>query len=342
MKTQTTSALRKLPQVLTVMTLSTVLFSSTTAQGELKKGDRIVFLGDSITQAGANPGGYVTLAREAIQKKHPDLGIEVIGAGISGNRVPDLEKRLDHDVLQKKPTIVVIYIGINDVWHSQSGRGTPRDEYEAGLKRIVEKIQKTGARVILCTPSVIGEKHDLSNPLDGMLEEFCGVSRKVAAETKSQLLDLRQLFISHLTQNNPDNKESGLLTADTVHLNAAGNRFVAKAMLAALTGSTDAKKVLRHVVLFSFKEDLSEEQVHEVEEAFSQLPNKIKEIADFEFGVNNSPEVIAKGFTHCFLVTFKSAEDRDAYLPHPAHKEFIKLVGDRLAKVLVVDYWARE
>ena len=181
MNTQTLFKIRKLSQALTIMAFSTVLLSPTTTHAELKKGDRIVFLGDSITQAGANPGGYVTLVREAIQKQHPDLGVEVLGAGISGNRVPDLEKRLDRDVLEKKPTIVVIYIGINDVWHSQNGRGTPRDEFEAGLKRIIEKINQAGARVILCTPSVIGEKHDLSNPLDGMLEEFCGVSRKVAA-----------------------------------------------------------------------------------------------------------------------------------------------------------------
>ena len=91
----------------------------------LNKGERIVFLGDSITQAGAGEGGYVTLVKEALARQYPDLGIEVIGAGISGNRVPDLEARLDRDVIQKKPTLVVIYIGINDVWHSQNGRGRP-------------------------------------------------------------------------------------------------------------------------------------------------------------------------------------------------------------------------
>src|SRR5690349_23688471 len=79
----------------------------------LKKGDRIVFLGDSITQQGAGPKGYVTLIRKELEEKHPDLNAEVIGAGISGNKVPDLQRRLDKDVLQKKPTVVVIYIGIN-------------------------------------------------------------------------------------------------------------------------------------------------------------------------------------------------------------------------------------
>ena len=118
-------------------------------------------------------------------------------------------------------------------------------------------------------------------------------------------------------------------------------------MLTAFSGtaspeSASSEKVLRHVVLFSFKEDLPEEKVREVEDAFRQLPKKIKEIADFEYGKDNSPEGLAQGFTHCFLVTFKTAKDRDAYLPHPAHKEFVKLVGGRLEKVLVVDYWAGE
>src|SRR6187402_3139979 len=102
-----------------LMILAIIAFPTCT-QAEptsLKKGERIVFLGDSITQGGAGPNGYVTLIRKALTDKHPDLGVEVIGAGISGNKVPDLQKRLDRDVLAKKPTLVVIYIGINDVWH---------------------------------------------------------------------------------------------------------------------------------------------------------------------------------------------------------------------------------
>ena len=105
----------------------------TAKDSPLGQGERIAFLGDSITQAGAGPNGYARLIDEAIAKGKPDLGVKVIYAGISGNRVPDLQKRLDRDVLSKKPTVVFIYIGINDVWHSQHGRGTPKDQYEAGL-----------------------------------------------------------------------------------------------------------------------------------------------------------------------------------------------------------------
>ena len=202
----------------------------------LKKGDRIVFLGDSITQAGAEAKGYVTLVKNELADKHKDLDIKVIGAGISGNKVPDLQRRLDRDVLAKKPTIVVIYIGINDVWHGETdpARGTPKDKFEAGLKEIIGKIKGAGARVILCTPSVIGEKSDGSNKLDARLDEYADISRGVARQEKVQLCDLRKAFVDYLKKNNPENKGRGVLTTDGVHLNEAGNRFVADVMLKAL------------------------------------------------------------------------------------------------------------
>src|SRR3954468_20534279 len=176
---------------------------------KLKKGDRIVFLGDSITQAGAGPKGYVTLVRTALQEKAKDLGVEVIGAGISGNKVPDLQRRVEKDVIAKKPTLVVIYIGINDVWHGEKNpaNGTSPEKFEAGLKEIIGKIKDAGARVVLCTPSVIGEKK--SNTLDAKLDEYSEISRKVAKDTGSQLCDLRKAFRDHLDKHNEADKESG-------------------------------------------------------------------------------------------------------------------------------------
>lgn len=315
-----------------------------TEDGEIKQGERIVFFGDSITQSGAGPGGYVTLVREMIQKRQPDSQIEVIGAGISGNRVPNLEARIDKDVLAKNPTTVVIYIGINDVWHSKSGRGTPRDEFEAGLLRLIAKLQVADARVILCTASVIGEKADGSNELDEMLDDYCEVSRQVAEATGSQLLDLRREFLTFLKDNNPENKERGVLTTDGVHLNAAGNKFVAQLMHSALAvSSTDAQdKLLRHIVMFAFKEDATTDQVDEVVAAFAALPGKIDSITDFEHGSDVSVEDKAKGFTHCFVVTFKDQAGLDAYLPHAAHQEFVQLIGPVIKDVLVFDYWTED
>jgi hypothetical protein len=130
-------------------------------------------------------------------------------------------------VIAKKPTIVFIYIGINDVWHSTRGRGTSKEQFDAGLRDLIKKITKAGAKIVLCTPSTIGEKTDGTNSLDPMLEEYSAISRKVAADTGVTLCDLRRAFIEQLKKDNPENKERGILTGDGVHLNAAGNKFVA-------------------------------------------------------------------------------------------------------------------
>jgi lysophospholipase L1-like esterase len=197
---------------------------------KLKKGDRIVFLGDSITQAGVGAKGYITLIRKALRDK-ADVGI--IGAGISGNKVPDLQRRLEKDVLAKKPTIVFIYIGINDVWHGEKdpANGTSKEKFEAGLKDVIGRITAAGAKVILCTPTVIGEKNDGTNNLDAKLDEYAEISRAVAKELNVPLCDLRKEFQNYLKKNNPDNKEKGILTSDRVHLNDEGNQRVAEAML---------------------------------------------------------------------------------------------------------------
>ena len=110
-------------------------------------------------------------------------------------------------------------------------------------------------------------------------------------------------------------------------------------MTAATTTETGKPKpTLQHVVLFKFKPDATPEKVAEIVAAFEALPSKIKEIKGFKWGTNNSPENLNKGLTHAFILTFDSAADRDAYLPHPAHKEFGKIVGPYLADVTVVDF----
>ncbi|HEX8237632.1 MAG TPA: Dabb family protein [Abditibacteriaceae bacterium] len=99
--------------------------------------------------------------------------------------------------------------------------------------------------------------------------------------------------------------------------------------------------MLRHVVLFGFKDETTPEQVKQIEDGFRVLPSQISLITDFEWGTNVSPENLAQGFTHCFFVTFNNAADRDAYLPHPAHQEFVATLGPHLERVLVVDYEAK-
>lgn len=198
----------------------------------------IIFFGDSITELGVQPEGYVSIVRDSLRTAGIDA--EVIGAGISGNKVTDLLARLHADVLEKHPSIVVIYIGINDVWHYQfSDRGlsgTPKDTYRTVLTEIISKIQQTGSVVVLCTPSVIGEKHDGTNRWDAMLDEYSSISREIAQENACVLLDLRTEFLRHLARHNHENAEKNILTYDGVHLNDRGNRFVADRMVNVLDG----------------------------------------------------------------------------------------------------------
>jgi hypothetical protein len=126
-------------------------------------------------------------------------------------------------------------------------------------------------------------------------------------------------------------------------------RCVVMAVVVALAGLLVSERgtaaeigKVRHVVLFKFKEGTTAQQQKMIEDAFCGLPKKIHEIVDYEWGTNISPENLAQGFTHCFLVTFNDAKGRDAYLPHPAHKAFGKVLGPYLDKVLVIDFVAKE
>lgn len=156
-----------------------------------------------------------------------DPTIEVIPAGISGHKVPDLLARHERDVKARGATLVFVYIGINDVWHSRNGRGTPLETYEAGLHELVDAYLSEGVQVVLATPPVIGEKPPGENDLDAMLDEYAAASRRVAAEKRIELCDLRAAFQAHLALFNPEGKDRGILTTDGVHLNAAGNALVA-------------------------------------------------------------------------------------------------------------------
>lgn len=100
-------------------------------------------------------------------------------------------------------------------------------------------------------------------------------------------------------------------------------------------------KLLRHVVMFKFKQDATPQQIDEIVNAFGELPKQIDSIHSYEWGTNNSPEKLDKGFTHLFLVTFKDEAGRDKYLPHPAHKAFVEKLLPILEEPMVIDYWAK-
>jgi lysophospholipase L1-like esterase len=192
------------------------------------KPKRIIFFGDSITQQGVSKNGYVTLIKQSLDSTK----YNVIGAGIGGNKVYDLYLRLEDDVLNKKPDLVVIYVGINDVWHKQSSHtGTDYDKYLKFYQALINKIQGVGSKVVLVTPSVVGEKKDGTNELDADLNKYAEGIRTLAAKNNLPVCDLRKIFTEYEAKNNPEDKEKGVLTVDRVHLNETGNKLVADQLL---------------------------------------------------------------------------------------------------------------
>ncbi|HEY7426802.1 MAG TPA: GDSL-type esterase/lipase family protein [Gemmataceae bacterium] len=198
----------------------------------LKKGDRIIFFGDSLTALAGKEEpkehvtkGYVRIVRETLQKTHKDKGIAVDWVATGGHTVPDLLKRVDKDVIAKKPTIVVIQIGCNDA------RRLRKDQFKASLEELIDRLQKANIQVIQCTLTSVGEKHDGTNKDDPKLEDFAEVERQVARAKNVPLNDLRKAFMAHWKKNNFDNKPKGILTYDGNHFNDAGQQFVAEQML---------------------------------------------------------------------------------------------------------------
>lgn len=193
-----------------------------------QKKKQVIFFGDSITELGIKPGGYVKRIDSMCRAEGKGDGFEFTGAGVSGNKVYDLYLRLEQDVLVKNPDIVVIYVGVNDVWHKIiHGTGTDPDKFQQFYQAILNKLRARNIQAVLCTPAVVGEKKDMSNQLDGDLNRYSNIIRELAAKNKLPLVDLRQRFLDYEKENNPDNKEKDILTYDRVHMNAKGNQFLA-------------------------------------------------------------------------------------------------------------------
>jgi lysophospholipase L1-like esterase len=193
---------------------------------------KIIFFGDSITQAGIGPNGYITMMKQMIEKNGDAAKYNLIGAGIGGNKVYDLYLRIEDSVLVKKPDEVFVYVGVNDVWHKKTyATGTDPDKFERFYQAIINKLKANNIQTVLVTPACIGEKTDFSNDSDGDLNQYSKIIRNLAIKNGLKVCDLRQKFLDYNLKNNPENKEKGILTTDRVHLNDAGNQLVAESMM---------------------------------------------------------------------------------------------------------------
>jgi lysophospholipase L1-like esterase len=228
-------------------------------QVTLKKGDRILFYGDSLTEQATKPKGWVTLLREHFKKNHADLDIDVTTFAVGGYPIAHRVKRLDAEVLAKKPTVVVIQGGVPDALR----KNITDDEFKSALESMIEQLRKAEVRVILCSCTSLGEKKDGMNQVDKRLDALAKVARQVARDKKVPLNDLRKAFQEYWNKNNPDNKANGILTNDGNHFNDVGNQFVFEHMLKVFaTPKSDKPKDQGSEPAITVKKDVVYGNVH--------------------------------------------------------------------------------
>jgi isoamyl acetate esterase len=218
------------------------------AKSPLRKGDKLAFFGDSITMQ----GGYINLIEKSIKKSPATkaLGIAIFRHGLNGGRVPtvlegkspwgDLNGSMQEHLDKEKPSVLIIFLGVNDVEHG--AKGTTADDYRSGLQKMIGMGQKAGAVVVLCTPGVVGEKKPGTNRCDKGLDEYAGIVRDLAKQNKLALCDIRQAIFDYLASNNPDDKGKDILTYDGIHLSPQGNAVVADVVAKGIAQACAARK----------------------------------------------------------------------------------------------------
>lgn len=207
---------------------------------------RIVTIGDSITEAGKYPGGYVWLLQRYLNALYPDRKIEIINVGISGNKATDMQARFQQDVIDKKPDLVMINVGVNDVWHAffdfqnrqfhpqgNLATGVALAEYKQKLTQMTESAKAAGIRVALLSPTPIREVLDC--PENQRLQEYIATMREIALQHQCLFIDLNKPFREVIsTFQRHAGKTLNLLAADGVHPNPSGYRIMAFSILRGL------------------------------------------------------------------------------------------------------------
>lgn len=219
------------------------------AEIAVKSGEKIAFLGDSITQGGwSNPVGYVRLVMAGLEAN--GVHAEAVPAGISGHKSDQMLARLEKDVLSKKPQWMTLSCGVNDVWHG--AKGVPLDDemaktgydanvaargtYKKNITEILEKARAAGIKPVVLTATVI--KEQLDNDLNAKVAPYNDFLRQLAKEKNLPLADLNAMFQERIKAENKPNEK--ILTGDGVHMNFEGNKLMATGVLKAF-GLNDAE-----------------------------------------------------------------------------------------------------
>ncbi len=223
----------------------------------LKNVHRIVCLGDSITQQGENPGGYVWLVRKSLATAFPGSPIEVINAGISGHKSNDMLARFQRDVLDHQPDLVTLSVGVNDVWHAfrdfannrnypdgSLPNGVPLDAYKRNVETMISMAQAANVRVVILSCTLIYE--DLNSPENARLASYNAVLKDLAHKHHCIFVDYTQPFEKLVSLYREETGSTdNLLTVDGVHMNPAGNRLMARSLLLGLGFSRQTLDAIR-------------------------------------------------------------------------------------------------
>ena len=218
----------------------------TEAPPQLRGVRKIVTLGDSITQGGGQPGGYVWLLQRYLEALYPGQGIQVVNAGISGHKSTDMAARFQRDVAAVKPDLVTLSVGVNDVWHGfydfaagkaipggDGPNGVPPAVYREKVSEMIRAAKAAGIRPVLLSATLVYE--DPARPENRRIAEYNRILQSLAREHGVRYIDLFSAFRKPIIEfQRLAGPGVNLLTTDGVHLNGAGNQLMAAAILRGL------------------------------------------------------------------------------------------------------------
>ncbi|MBR2426176.1 MAG: hypothetical protein IKB16_05475 [Lentisphaeria bacterium] len=212
-----------------ILTTAVFLFSLVCVHGEIliKNGDKVAFLGDSITNFGNRPDGYVRLVMDGL--KRCGVNATAIPAGISGNKSNDMLKRVDAHVIRKGATVMLLSCGVNDVGHGT--RGVKLPDYKKNITAILDKAQAAGIRVVILTPTLCRE-HDLKHEYNEKLKAYCAFLHEIAAQRNIPVADLYTAMYKEVAALK--HIKGYKLTIDNLHMNGYGNQMMAEGVLKTL------------------------------------------------------------------------------------------------------------
>jgi lysophospholipase L1-like esterase len=270
--------------------LFSLLFSAATsllnAEIPVKSGEKIAFLGDSITQQGnGGPGGYVQLVGSGLAAN--GVKVEIIGAGISGHKSDQMLERLDRDVLAKKPDWMTLSCGVNDVWHG--AKGVPLEDYKKNITAIVDRAQAAGVKVMILTSTMIRE--DQSTPENQKLVAYNDFLRALAKEKKCLMADLNADMQAAVAGAGKKRVAKGnVLTTDGVHMAYPGNEMMAAGVLKGfgaddreLSKATEAWLDIPGTSNVSAKMSLTRRQMLQLEKLAESRNTTVGALVDAEF-----------------------------------------------------------